>query len=251
MRMDTRIFPNLDSLSSAAMYETLAIVRDAITERGRFAIALSGGHTPARMYELWASQPFRDETPWDRVHLFWGDERYVPHDDPLSNFGVTRETLISRVPIPPANVHPMPTLPGPPEKSAEAYEQELRKFFGASPEFDLQLLGLGPEGHTASLFPGSPALEEKRRWVLPVEVHATPPRRLTLTPVVLNRGRHTFFLVAGKDKREIISALRNEPDSQPSQYPAARIRPSGGVLWLLDQAAAGRQTAKPQVLRGV
>lgn len=115
MRMDTRIFPNLDSLSSAAMYETLAIVRDAITQRGRFAIALSGGHTPARMYELWASQPFRDETPWDRVHLFWGDERYVPHDDPLSNFGVTRETLISRVPIPPANVHPMPTLPGPPE----------------------------------------------------------------------------------------------------------------------------------------
>jgi 6-phosphogluconolactonase len=153
---------------------------------------------------------------------------------------MTRETLISRVPIPPANVHPMPTLPGPPEKSAEAYEQELRKFFGAAPpEFDLQLLGLGQEGHVASLFPGAPALEEKQRWVMAVEAPAKPPQRLTLTPVVLNRGRNTFFLVAGKDKTEIISALRNEPDSKPSQYPAARLQPAGRVLWLLDQAAAG------------
>ncbi len=240
MRMNAKIFPDLDSLSRAAMDETLAIIRDAVAQRGRFAIALSGGHTPAKMYELWAATPYRDQTPWDRVHLFWGDERYVAQDDPLSNFRMTHETLISRVPIPPANVHPMSTLPGPPEKSAEAYEQELRKFFGAAPpEFDLQLLGLGPEGHIASLFPGAPALEEKQRWVMAVEAPAKPPQRLTLTPVVLNRGRNTFFLVAGKDKREIISALRNEPDSKPSQYPAGRIRPAGRVLWFLDQAAAG------------
>jgi 6-phosphogluconolactonase len=240
MRMNAKVFPDLDSLSRAAIDETLAIIRDAVAQRGRFAIALAGGHTPAKMYELWAASPYRNETPWDHVHLFWGDERYVPHDDPLSNFRMTRETLISRVPIPPANVHPMPTLPGPPEKSAEAYEQELRKFFGAAPpEFDLQLLGLGQEGHVASLFPGAPALEEKQRWVMAVEAPAKPPQRLTLTPVVLNRGRNTFFLVAGKDKTEIISALRNEPDSKPSQYPAARLQPAGRVLWLLDQAAAG------------
>ncbi len=240
MRMNSQVFPDLDSLSRAAMDETLAIIRDAVAQRGRFAIALSGGHTPAKLYEMWAANPYRDETAWDRVHLFWGDERYVAQDDPLSNFRMTRETLISRVPIPQANVHPVPTLPGPPEKSAEAYEQELRKFFGAAPpEFDLQLLGLGPEGHVASLFPGAPALEEKQRWVMAVEAPAKPPLRLTLTPVVLNQGRNTFFLVAGNDKREIVSALRNEPDSNPSQYPAGRIRPAGRVLWFLDQAAAG------------
>lgn len=240
MRMNSQVFPDLDSLSRAAMDETLAIIRDAVAQRGRFAIALSGGHTPAKLYEMWAANPYRDETAWDRVHLFWGDERYVAQDDPLSNFRMTRETLISRVPIPQANVHPVPTLPGPPEKSAEAYEQELRKFFGAAPpEFDLQLLGLGPEGHVASLFPGAPALEEKQRWVMAVEAPAKPPLRLTLTPVVLNQGRNTFFLVAGNDKREIVSALRNEPDSKPSQYPAGRIRPAGRVLWFLDQAAAG------------
>jgi 6-phosphogluconolactonase len=152
---------------------------------------------------------------------------------------MTRETLISHVPFPRENVHAVPTVSGPPDKSAETYEADLRSYFDAAPEFDLQLLGLGPEGHTASLFPGSPALEENQRWVLPVTAPATPPQRLTLTPVVLNRGRNTTFLVAGKDKREIIATLRNETDSKPSQYPAARIRPLGRVLWFLDQAAAG------------
>jgi 6-phosphogluconolactonase len=128
---------------------------------------------------------------------------------------MTRETLISHVPFPRENVHAVPTVSAPPDKSAEAYEADLRSYFDAAPEFDLQLLGLGPEEHTASLFPGSSALEENQRWVLPVTAPATPPQRLTLTPVVLNRGRNTTFLVAGKDKREIIAALRNEPDSKP------------------------------------
>ena len=237
--METRIFPDLDSLSRAAMDQAMEILRAAIAQRGRFSIALSGGHTPAKMYALWASKPYRDNTPWDRVHLFWGDERYVPHDDPLSNYRMTRETLLSHVPVPPENVHAVPTVSASPDKSAEAYEADLRSYFGAAPEFDLQLLGLGPEGHTASLFPGSPALEEKERWVLPVTAPAKPAQRLTLTPVVLNRGRNTIFLVGGKDKREIVAAVRNEPDSKPSQYPAARIRPAGPVLWFLDQAAAG------------
>jgi 6-phosphogluconolactonase len=238
MLMNIKVFPDLDALSRAAMDETMAIIRDAVAQRGRFAIALSGGHTPAKMYELWTTEPYREQTPWDRVHLFWGDERYVAHDDPLSNFRMAHETLISHVPIPPTNIHPMPTVDASPQKSAEVYEEELRDFFGAAPEFDLQLQGLGPEGHTASLFPGSPALEEKQRWVLPVKVHATPPERITLTLVVLNQGRNTFFLVAGKDKAPIISALRAEPDAKPSKYPAGRVRPSGPVHWFLDQAAA-------------
>jgi 6-phosphogluconolactonase len=161
---------------------------------------------------------------------------------------MTRETLISHVPIPAANVHPVPTTLHPPEKAADAYEAELREFFGnlnasgstsGAPVFDLQLLGLGTEGHTLSLFPGSPVLEEKQRWVAAVEVAAKPPRRVTLTPVVANQARHTFFLVAGKDKREIVAALKNEPDAQTSSYPAARIRPTGGVRWFFDRAATG------------
>lgn len=172
--------------------------------------------------------------------MFWGDERYVPADDPLSNFRMTRE-MLSHVPIPAANVHPAPTSLPTPEKAAEAYDAQLRGFFGADqPVFDVTLLGLGPEGHTASLFPGSPALEEKQRWVVAVQVAAKPPNRLTFTLPVLNRSRNTYFLVAGKDKREILAALRSQPDSPPSQYPAGRVRPiDGRVLWFLDQAAAG------------
>jgi 6-phosphogluconolactonase len=236
MKMETRVFPDIDVLSRGAQEELLRVMQDAIKQRGRFVIALSGGHTPAKLYALWAHA----ETPWDRVHLFWGDERYVPQDDPLSNYRMTREALIEHVAIPAGNVHPVPTNLPTPEKAAEAYDAELRAFFGAeAPAFDVQLLGLGVEGHTASLFPGSPALEEKQKWVMAIEASAKPVRRLTFTPAVLNQGRNTFFLVAGADKREILAALRAEPESKVSQYPAARIRPAGPTLWFLDQAAGG------------
>jgi 6-phosphogluconolactonase len=244
MKMDIRVFPDLDALSRGALEELLRSMQDAIQKRGRFAIALAGGHTPAKLYALWAeSSRHGVETPWERVHLFFGDERYVPADSPLSNYRMVKETLLAAVPIPAANVHPMPTSEPLPAQGAEAYEAELRKFFGAEPPaLDLQLLGLGPEGHTASLFPESPVLVEKKKWVAAVEVEAKPKQRLTLTPVVLNLGRKTLFLVAGADKREILDALKSEPDpspgGRPSQYPAAQIRPPDGVIWLLDQAAA-------------
>jgi len=239
MKMDTRVFADIDSLSAGAVDEMMRVLRDAVKERGRFAIALSGGHTPAKMYAIWAEK-HRAETPWEKMHLFWGDERYVPQDDLLSNYRMTRETLLAHVPIPAANVHAVPTTIAPQEKAAEAYDAELRKFFGAAaPEFDVQLLGLGIEGHTASLFPGDPALEEKKRWVVAVRAPAEPPIRLSFTPVVLNQGRNTFFLVSGENKREILAALRKESDSKPSEYPAGRIRPKGRLLWFLDQAAAG------------
>jgi len=239
MKLDTRVLPDLEALSRAVLDETLRIIQDAVKLRGRFAIALAGGHTPAKMYAMWAEK-YAAQTPWDRVHMFWGDERYVPADDPLSNYRMTRETLLSHVPIPAANIHPAPTSLPTPEKAAGAYDAQVRGFFGADePVYDVTLLGLGPEGHTASLFPGSPALEEKQRWVVAVQVAAKPPNRLTFTLPVLNRSRNTYFLVAGKDKREILAALRSEPDSQPSQYPAGRVRPAHGrVLWFLDQAAA-------------
>jgi 6-phosphogluconolactonase len=238
MYLESRIFPTIADMSEAALGEILSIVNDAVAKRGRFSIALAGGHTPAKLYALWAEK-YKTETPWDRVHLFFGDERFVPEDDLLSNYRMARETLISQVPIPKENVHPMLTNFPSAEKAAEAYEVELRKYFGESPSFDVQLLGLGVEGHTASLFPGSPALDEQRRWVLAVTVPAEPPQRLTLTPVVLNQGLNTFFLVAGQNKREILAALRGEPQDVPSKYPAGRIRPARGVVWYLDQAAAG------------
>jgi 6-phosphogluconolactonase len=239
MKLDTRVYPDLEALSRGALEHVLGALRDAVTERGRFAIALSGGHTPAKLYSLWAEQ-YAKLTPWDRVHVFWSDERYVAQEDLLSNYRMARETLLSHVPIPSANVHPFATNLPEPEKVAEAYEAALRKFFGSQPpEFDAQLLGLGVEGHTASLFPDSPALDEKKTWVMAVRAPSVPPERLTLTPVVLNRGRNTFFLASGEDKREILQKLRNEPETQPSKFPAGRIQPSGRVLWFLDQAAAG------------
>jgi 6-phosphogluconolactonase len=241
MKLDARVLPDLVSLSRAVLEETFPIIQEAVTKRGRFAIALSGGHTPGKMYSLWAqTEQYRNKTPWDRVHLFWSDERFVPADDPRSNYHMARETLISQVPIPAQNVHPMPTNLSSPEECARAYETELLKFFGSEPPaFDVQLLGIGDEGHTASLFPGSPELGEKVRWVAAVRVAAEPPQRITLTPVVLNQGRNTFFLVAGEGKRAILSAIRDELASKPSQYPAARIHPAREPVWFLDQAAAG------------
>src|ERR1700758_2542831 len=234
MFFESRIFPTIAEMSEAALAEILRIVNDAVSKRNRFSIALAGGHTPAKLYALW-EEKYKAKTPWDHVHLFFGDERFVPEDDLLSNYRMARETLIAHVPIPKENVHPMLTNFPSPEKSAEAYEVELRKFFGEDPPaFDVQLLGLGVEGHTASLFPGSPALDETQRWALAVTAPAEPPQRLTLTPVALNQGLNTFFLVAGKDKREILKALRAEPDSGPSKYPAARIRPARGVVWYMD-----------------
>ena len=241
MKRDARIFPDIEALSRAALEELRRVAQDAVKQRGRFTVALAGGRTPAALYALWAQEEREGaRTPWERVHLFWGDERVVPHDDPLSNYRMAREMLIARVPIPAANVHPMPTNFPQPGKCAEAYESELRSFFGSSPPvFDVQLLGLGQDGHTASLFSGSPALEEKQRWVVEVGAPAKPSRRLTLTPVVLNQGRNTFFLVSGVDKRQIVAALRSEPVSKASAYPAGRIQPAGQVVWFLDAAAAG------------
>ena len=239
MFFESRIFPTIAEMSEAALAEILCISNDAVSKRGRFSIALAGGHTPAKLYALWAEK-YKTQTPWDRVHLFFGDERFVPEDDLLSNYRMARQTLIDHVPIPKENVHPMLTEFPSPDKAAEAYEVELRRFFGeGAPALDVQLLGLGIEGHTASLFPGSPALDEQRRWVVAVSAPAEPPQRLTLTPVVLNQGLNTFFLVAGENKREILTALRSEPQNVPSKYPAGRIRPARGVVWYLDQAAAG------------
>lgn len=232
-----RPFPDAASLCRAAARELCRLVASALAVRPLCRIALSGGRTPRELYRVLAAD-FRDEIPWDRVHFYWGDERHVPADDPRSNYRLVREALLDHVSIPRQNVHPMPTEILDPTDAAETYAETLRAHFpGPWPRFDLVLLGLGRDGHTASLFPGSGAVAEKQRWVLPVRAPIRPSRRLTLTLPAINRARAVWFLVTGADKASALrSVLIGSP--QPQRCPAAGVRPiNGGVTWWADEAA--------------
>ncbi len=218
-------------------------VADWITElaaksRGRFAIGLSGGSTPRRLYQLLAEKPFRDRLPWDRVHWFWGDERFVPWDHPESNYGMVRAAMLAQSPAPSTNIHPVVTATGTPADAARSYERALQSYHGSAtlnpdqPLFDVQLLGLGPDGHTASLIPGTSALDERDRWAVAVS-GARPEPRITLTYPVLDSGRHVAFLVAGADKRGILARAM----AGDQALPAARVSPIGELTWFVDEAA--------------
>lgn len=220
------------------------LLAKATEKAGIFAIALSGGTTPRRLYERMAAPSYREAFPWSRIHWFWGDERFVPHDDVLSNYRMAREALLSRAPIPSANIHPVPTEGISPESAATSYECELKTFYGgerldpARPLFDVTLLGLGSDGHTASLFPGTPVLTERNRWVAAVVGVKSEPR-VTLTYPALESSRHVAFLVAGKEKKESFSQLQQGN----AELPAARLRPTGSLCLFADMAAAGRETS--------
>jgi 6-phosphogluconolactonase len=211
---------------------------------GVVAIALSGGSTPKILYERLAAPPYRDVFPWSRTHWFWGDERFVPHDDELSNYRMVQQAMLSRAPIPATNVHAVPTEGISPEAAAAAYERELKAFYGAEfldpdrPLFDVTLLGLGPDGHTASLFPGTAVLMERERWVAAV-VGAKSEARITLTYPALESSRNAAFLVTGKEKREMFSRLRQGDD----KLPAAHVH-LAGALWLFADAAAAESPAE-------
>jgi len=235
---EARVFENTEQLTRAVADESQRIALDAVLNSGRCAICLSGGTTPKSLNETLARE-YMTRMPWRQMHFFWGDERYVPKYDERSNYRMAYETLFNRIPVADANIHPMRTTLPDPGEAALSYEKTLREFFGPAVQFDLTFLGIGVEGHTASLFPGSPALSETERSVVAVRVPADPPQRLTLTYPVLNCSRNVFFLVEGEKKREIIAAIRNEPEDGTSQYPAARIRSAGRLVWFLDQAAAG------------
>lgn len=225
------------------------MVADWLTARiqastGRFALNLSGGSTPQRLYALLATPPYRERIDWQRLHLFFGDERYVPHDDPDSNYRMVDEALIAHVPLPRENIHPIPSGPSP-EAAARAYEATLKAYYGADhlaparPLFDVTLLGFGPDGHTASLFPGSTALAEREAWALPVIGAKPPPQRITLTYPVLDSSSAVAFLAAGAEKAEMVRRLQSGDHS----LPAARIAPLGELHWFLDIAAASEPTA--------
>jgi 6-phosphogluconolactonase len=203
-----------------------------------FSLALAGGTTPRALYRLLAAG-HRDQIAWDQVHVFWSDERYVPADDPRSNYQMARGVWLDRVPIPAQNVHPMPTDFSDPDAAARAYETTLRAHFpGPWPRFDVILLGLGADGHTASLFPGSPALDERERWVVVVRAPIEPSLRLTLTLPVLNHAAAVWFLVSGADKTPALQQTL-EGGSAVRSHPAVGVRPEGGaVIWWVDEAAA-------------
>jgi 6-phosphogluconolactonase len=237
-----RLLPDPPAVFLAAAAELCAAAQAAVGERGRFVMALSGGHTPRGLYDLLArDQTLRMAIPWDRTHVFWGDERHVPPDHPDSNYRIAREALLERVPLPEANVHRVFAEEPDAGRAAAQYEQELRGFFGlegaAFPCFDFVLLGLGQDGHTASLFPGTSALEETARLVVATHVPALGTDRITLTLPTLNHAACVVFLVCGAEKAPIVRAVLDEP--RGSLLPAQRVRPTGGLLWLLDAAAAG------------
>jgi 6-phosphogluconolactonase len=233
-----RVYADLESVSRAAADLIAAQANLAVAARGRFSLALSGGSTPRRTYELLAAPPFKDQAPWDRMHVFWGDERCVPPDDPRSNARMAREAWLDHVPIPAGQIHPIDCA-GDPDAAARDYEAGLRKFFaGAAPRLDLVLLGLGDNGHTASLFPGTPVLQERERWAAAVYVAAGDLYRVTLTAPLINQAAHVVFLVAGGAKAAVLRDVLHGP-RDPARLPAQLIRPDGGeLLWLADREAA-------------
>jgi len=233
--LNDRIFDNAESLARETADWVCA---KAVASSGRFAICCSGGSTPRYLYELLAQPPIVTMLPWNRMHWFWGDERFVPHDHPDSNYGMTRTALLSKTPIPAANIHPIPTEGLTPEQGAAAYEVTLRDYYGAAslnaarPLFDVTLLGIGDDGHTASLLPGQPALEETRRWVVAVLSGRSEPR-ITLTYPALDSSRDAIFLAVGECKRAVVRRAR----SGDRTLPASRVEPVGQLHWFVDRDA--------------
>jgi len=230
------IFPDAATLAHhVAEWMTSA----ALEAKGTFRVSLSGGSTPKTLFGLLASDEFKSRFPWQRVCWYWGDERFVPYDSPESNYRMTREAMFNRAPVPAKNIHPVP-VDGTPEEAARRYEETLQEAYGettldsARPLFDVTLLGLGPDGHTASLLPGEPVLGERKRWVAAVS-HGRPEVRITMTYPVIESSRRVAFLVSGREKAPIFRVIR----SGGSNVPAARVQPVGELFWFVDAAAAG------------
>ena len=239
------IVPDGSALAEAAAERFARAVEQAVAERGQAFVALSGGSTPKQMGTVLSREPYRSRIPWDRIHVFWGDERWVPLGSPESNAGEAKRGFLDRVPIPVANVHPWETAGDSPREAAAAYETLLRETFNedsGTPRFDLVLLGMGDDGHTASLFPGSDALAETEILAVANFVPKMDATRLTLTRPVLNAGREILFLVGGPGKADTLEAVLEGPDL-PANFPAQLIRPTlpdSRLRWLVDEDAGAR-----------
>jgi len=236
---DVRVHRDADSLAAATATALLETIGAAAAGGAGCSLALAGGTTPGALYRRLGSAP-PSPIGWGKVEIFWGDERYVPPEDPRSNYRMAKEAWLDRAAIPPESIHPMPTHFGDPNEAASAYEATMRgSFAGTCPRFNIILLGLGADGHTASLFPGSPALAERSRWVVAAKAPADPPVRLTLTLPVLNNAERVWFLVSGKEKAPALARVLAMGKPEEFGPPAAAVRPANGtVVWWVDQAAA-------------
>jgi 6-phosphogluconolactonase len=232
------VLPDAQAIAANAAERLLARIAQA---SGKAAICLTGGSSPERLYALLAREPYRSKVPWDRTHWFIGDDRFVPGHHKLSNMGMARRLFLDRVDVPPENIHAIPTTAATPAAAARHYETELKRFYGrdrldpARPLFELVLMGLGTDGHTASLFPNAPALREQEHWVAAVEEAGLEPfvPRVTLTFPALASTREMLFLVSGKDKHDILARVLSGED-----LPANRARSDGELVWLVERAAA-------------
>jgi 6-phosphogluconolactonase len=239
-RGELRVYGDAEQLARGAADLFIALAAEAIKARGRFRVALSGGSTPRRVYQLMGTDVFSRRVDWDRVDLFWGDERYVSTDDPDSNYRMTASTLLRHIAIPEENIHRVRTELAAPAEAASAYEKEIRECFhntSSLPQFDLIFLGLGTNGHTASLFPHSPVLREETHLAAAVFVAEVNMWRITMTVPLLNRGRTVAFLVEGSGKAEALNTVLAGAHD-PERLPAQLIAPEGSLLWLADEAAA-------------
>jgi 6-phosphogluconolactonase len=240
-----RILADAEAVSRAAAEEFVRLANAAIAARGQFAIALSGGSTPKRLYQLLAEAPFREQVAWDKVEFFWGDERSVPPDHNDSNYHMASEAMLRKLPVPATHIHRMEAERTDRDAAARDYEAALARVFktsvgGEIPGFDLILLGMGPDGHTASLFPHTTALKERSRWVIVNYVPKFATDRVTFTVPVLNRAREVLFLVAGADKAEPLHEVLEGPPNN-DEYPSQFVKPSPGELvFFVDRAAAAK-----------
>ncbi len=244
--MTVSIYPDTETLSQEAAQYIVRVAQEAIASHRRFTIALSGGSTPKKLYALLAEEPYRSQIDWALVDIFWSDERCVPPSDSESNYLMAQQVLLSKIPIPANQVHRMPADQTDRDAASYAYTLEMQQTIGSEsvPSFDLIQLGMGPEGHTASLFPGQPSLHEQQRLVMPVTVPKPPPLRLTFTPRLLNAAAHVLFLVTGAEKQDAVKAVL-EGEFQPDEYPAQIVQPTKGeVTWMLDTSAAGKLQRK-------
>jgi len=232
------VFQNEESLAEAAAELLIAIATHAIEGRGRFVVSLSGGTTPERLYALLATPPYCNRMPWNNTFIFWGDERCVPSDDDQNNAHMAKLFLLDHIDIPSTNIHPIP-VDLEPEIAAKKYEDLIKKFFGEdTPRFDLIFLGLGENGHTASLFPGSDAIFENKRLVKEVYVGEQHMYRITMTPPLINQAHTIIFLVEGENKAAILNTVLTGPQ-QPNKFPAQIINAEDGNLyWFVDKKAA-------------
>lgn len=234
-----RVFADVDALNRGAAEELCTRCTGAVERQGKCSLVLSGGNTPQGLYQLLARE-YRERVPWKNMDIYWGDERYVPHNDPKSNYRRAREILLDQVPIEPTRIHPIPTSSPDPEEAARSYESLLRqKFTGGRATFDIVLLGVGTDGHVASLFPGSTALQERERWVVVTSAPAPPVTRISLTFPALNAASEILLLVSGVEKSAILLELERANKGTGSPLPVSKLSPAGPLLFFVDRQAAG------------